>query len=82
MLLIWTGSKASQAFLNDLYQKGLTANAVVKYVGDLSEEKQRLMLKRIEEQSRDNGRRLISLPIGFDIQTSGFKAELIHSFTN
>ena len=67
------GSKASQAFLNDLYQKGLTANAVVKYVGDLSEEKQRLMLKRIEEQSRDNGRRLISLPIGFDIQTLDLK---------
>ena len=31
-----TGNKASQAFLNDLYQKGLTANAVVKYVNPTS----------------------------------------------
>lgn len=58
------GSKASQQFLNDLYQKGLTANAVVKYVGDLSAEKQKILLNRIEEQARENGRRLITLPIG------------------
>ena len=40
-----TGNKAAQAFLNDLYQKGLTANAVVKYVGDLSRDKQKMMLE-------------------------------------
>lgn len=67
------GSKASQKFLNDLYQKGLTANAVVKYVGDLSKEKQSLLLSRIEEQARENGRRIITLPIGFDIQTLDLK---------
>lgn len=68
-----SGSKASQKFLNDLYQKGLTANAVVKYVGDLSKEKQSMLLSRIEEQARENGRRLITLPIGFDIQTLDLK---------
>lgn len=67
------GSKASQKFLNDLYQKGLTANAVVKYVGDLSKEKQSLLLSRIEEQARENGRRIITLTIGFDIQTLDLK---------
>lgn len=67
------GSKASQQFLNGLYQKGLTANAVVKYVGDLSAEKQKILLNRIEEQARENGRRLITLPIGFDIQTLDLK---------
>ena len=67
------GSKASQKFLNDLYQKGLTANAGVKYVGDLSKEKQSLLLSRIEEQARENGRRIITLPIGFDIQTLDLK---------
>lgn len=67
------GSKASQQFLNDLYQKGLTANAVVKYVGDLSAEKQKILLNRIEEQARENGRRLITLPIGFDVQTLDLK---------
>ena len=68
-----TGNKAAQAFLNDLYQKGLTANAVVKYVGDLSRDKQKLMLDKIEEQARENGRRMIALPVGFDIQTLDLK---------
>lgn len=68
-----SGSKAAQQFLNDLYQKGLTANAVVKYVGDLSKEKQTKLLSRIEEQAKENGRRLISLPVGFDIQTLDLK---------
>lgn len=67
------GSKASQAFLNDLYQKGLTANAVVKYVGDLSREQQKVMLKQIDKQARDEGRRLITLPVGYDIQTLDLK---------
>ena len=68
-----TGNKASQAFLNGLYQKGLTANAVVKYVGDLSRDKQKLMLDNIEAQARDNGRRMIALPVGFDLQTLDLK---------
>lgn len=68
-----TGNKAAQAFLNDLYQKGLTANAVVKYVGDLSRDKQKMMLDNIEAQARDNGRRMIALPVGFDLQTLDLK---------
>ena len=64
-----TGNKAAQEFLNKLYQKGLTANAVVKYVGELSKERQRVLLDNIEEQARENGRRVISLPVGTDIQT-------------
>ena len=68
-----TGNKAAQEFLNDLYQKGLTANAVVKYVGELSKERQRVLLDNIEQQARENGRRLISLPVGTDIQTLDLK---------
>lgn len=68
-----TGNKAAQAFLNDLYQKGLTANAVVKFVGDLSREKQAKMLDAIEAQARDNGRRMIALPVGFDFQPIDLK---------
>ena len=67
------GSKASQQFLNDLYQKGLTANAVVKYVGDLSRDQQKVMLKQIEKQAKDEGRRMITLPVGYDIQTLDLK---------
>ena len=68
-----TGNKAAQEFLNALYQKGLTANAVVKYVGELSKERQRVLLDNIEQQARENGRRLISLPVGTDIQTLDLK---------
>lgn len=67
------GSKASQDFLNNLYRKGLTANAVVKYVGDLSREKQAIMLRQIDKQAREDGRRLITLPVGYDIQTLDLK---------
>lgn len=64
----FAGAKASSRFLSDLYQKGLTANAVVKYLGDLNKAEQGQLLDRIEEQARENGRRLITLPVGFDIQ--------------
>ena len=62
------GIKASSKFLSDLYQRGLIANAFVKYTGDLSRESQNVLLDRIEEQARDKGRRMITLPMGFDIQ--------------
>ena len=67
------GQKASTQFLNDLYQKGLTANAVVKYVGDLNDKEQRALLQKVEAQAKDDGRRLITLPVGFDIQTLDLK---------
>ena len=66
------GNKAAQNFLNDLYQKGMTANAVVKYVGDMSKERQKVFLQSIREQSRENGR-MIALPVGADIQTLDLK---------
>ena len=67
------GNKAAQKFLNDLYAHGLTANAVVKYVGDLSRKEQTVLLKNIENQARDESRRMITLPIGFDLQTLDLK---------
>lgn len=69
----FSGAKASTKFLNDLYQKGLTANAVVKHVGDLKPEAQRKLLDRIEEQARERSRKMITLPVGFDIQTLDLK---------
>lgn len=66
-------NKASQDFLTNLYQKGLTANAVVKYVGNLSKERQKVFLDGIVEQAKDNSRRLIALPVGTDIQTLDMK---------
>ena len=67
------GNKAAKEFLTNLYSHGLTANAVVKYVGDLNSIEQRKLLKRIDEQSRDDARRMITLPVGFDIQPIDLK---------
>lgn len=69
----FAGAKASTKFLNELYEKGLTARAVVKYTGDLKRESQNAMLDAIIEQSQDKGRQLISLPIGFDLQPLDLK---------
>lgn len=62
------GLKASSKFLADLHQHGLIANAVVKYTGDLKRESQDRLLNEIEKQARDNNRRMITLPMGFDLQ--------------
>lgn len=67
------GAKASTKFLNELYQNGLTASAVVKYTGDLRRESQDKLLDEIIRQSQDKGRRMITLPIGFDLQTLDLK---------
>lgn len=64
----FSGIKASSKFLADLHQHGLLANAVVKFTGDLKRESQDLLLNEIEKQARDNSRRMITLPIGFDLQ--------------
>lgn len=64
----FSGVKASSKFLADLHQHGLLANAVVKFTGDLKRESQDLLLNEIEKQARDNNRRMITLPMGFDLQ--------------
>lgn len=64
----FSGIKASTKFLSNLYSHGLLANAVVKFTGDLKRESQDLLLNEIEKQARDNDRRMITLPIGFDLQ--------------
>lgn len=69
----FAGAKSSTKFLNDLYSNGLTARAVVKFTGDLKRESQDAMLDAIIAQSQEKGRQMISLPIGFDIQTLDLK---------
>ena len=64
----FAGAKASTKFLNELYQNGLLARAVVKYVGDLKRTSQNQMLDAIIEQANDKGRRIIAIPVGFDVQ--------------
>ena len=62
-----SGAKASSKFLSELYEKGLIANACVKYVGDLKKESQNKLLERIETQARERNRKMFTLPVGFDI---------------
>lgn len=62
------GARASSEFLNDLYQHGLLARACIKYVGDLKPASQEALLNRLEEQANMHGRRMIALPVGFDVQ--------------
>ena len=69
----FSGAKASTKFQNDLYLGGMRANAVVKYVGDLKQESQNKMLERIEAQAKENGRKMFTLPIGFDFQPIDLK---------
>ena len=61
-------AKASSKFLNELYSKNLVASAVVKYTGDLKKESQDKLLDEIIKQANEKGRRMITLPFGFDIQ--------------
>lgn len=61
------GEKTSQKFLNELYERGLTANAVVKYVGDLDKAKQKMLIKNIMEFGSSSSDKIIPLPIGFDL---------------
>lgn len=67
------GAKASSKFLNNLNQHGLMANVAVKYVGNLKPESQNALLDEIEEQARINDRRMITLPMGFEIQPLDLK---------
>lgn len=69
----FSGEKWAQNFQNDLYRKGLTANAVVKYTGDLSDSKQRNMIKNIIRYSGRSTDKLIPIPLGFDIQPLNLK---------
>lgn len=69
----FAGAKSSTKFLNDLYSKGLIASAVVKYTGDLKRESQDRLLDEIIAQAEDKGRRMITIPAGFDIQRLDLK---------
>lgn len=63
------GIKASQKYLNNLYKRGLTAKAILRYTGDLNKELQKKMLEKIEEfiSSESNPTGILPLPPGMDI---------------
>lgn len=60
------GAKASQAFLNNLYQNGMTAAAALEYVGDLDDARVAKLLQKIERfaMGEDNAGRIVPIPPG------------------
>lgn len=69
------GAKASQEFLNNLYQRGMTAKAVLQYVGDLSEKNVEKLKEKIEREGAGQGNagRVLTLPPGTQLQTLDLK---------
>lgn len=65
----FNGVKASQKYLNTLYERGLTAKAVLKYTGDLSKEMQKKMLEAMEDfiNTNNNPSGIFPLPLGMDL---------------
>ena len=63
------GAKASQKYLNNLYDKGLTAKAILKYTGDLNKEKEKTLLSKMKEfiNFHSNDTNIMPLPPGMDI---------------
>lgn len=63
------GNKASQTFLNNLNEKGLTARAVLEYTGDLDRERRRILKETMEELAvgASNAGGMIPIPLGMKL---------------
>ncbi|WP_454962775.1 phage portal protein [Filifactor alocis] len=62
------GSKESQRYLNNLYEKGLTAKAIIKYTGDFDKGRKKELTKELLEfagGSESDG--IIPIPMGMDL---------------
>lgn len=67
------GNKAGQEFLNDLYQRGLRANLIIKYTGDMSDSRVNKMLTGLKKYAGQSSDRVIPLPFGWDAQAIDMK---------
>lgn len=61
------GNKSSQEFMNDLYQHGLTANVIVKYVGDLSKANREKLVAQMTQLAGTKTDRILPLPYNWDV---------------
>lgn len=63
------GNKASQSFLNNLNEKGMTARATLEYTGDLDRGKRAELIKTIEEYAlgQENAGRIVPIPLGMKL---------------
>lgn len=68
-----SGEKWAQNFLNDLYRRGLTANAVIHYTGDLDDPRRKNLVSKILDFGARATDKIIPLPIGMTIEPLNLK---------
>jgi HK97 family phage portal protein len=73
-----TGNIKAQDMLNELYESGMTAKAVLQYTGSLDEEKKEILVKGVQDymKGKKTGKgvaNLIPLPIGMSLQPLSMK---------
>ena len=62
------GVKVSQQYLNNLYEKGLTAKAILKYTGDFDSKKKAMLVNELANfASGNDSRGIIPIPLGMDL---------------
>lgn len=63
------GNKASQSFLNNLHEKGMTARATLEYTGDFDRSKRAELIRTIEEYAlgTENAGRIVPIPLGMKL---------------
>lgn len=69
------GGLESQKFLNNLYEGGLTARAVLQYTGDLSPKLEKKLIQRLEEYANgaNNAGKFVPIPIGMKLEPFNIK---------
>lgn len=62
------GALEAQKYLNDLYARGLTANAILEYTGDLNKDKKKELVRTITEfaRAKDSGH-IVPIPLGMKL---------------
>lgn len=68
------GNKKAEKYLSNLYSRGLTANAVLQYTGDLSDTAKEKLLKKLYDftKSEEHGN-IIPIPLGMDLRPLDIK---------
>ncbi len=63
------GASASQAFMNNLYESGLTAKATLEYTGELNDKAKEALVKSFEEfgSGAKNTGKILPVPLGMKL---------------
>lgn len=74
LALTLAGVKEAQNYLNELYNSGLTAKAIVQYTGDLSKEKKKALVAELSDFARSkNTGNIVPIPLGMDLKSLDLK---------